>query len=150
MARAPRPPNESVFAHGLWQHVLWVGLLMGGVTLLTQAWANHTGTAHWQSMTFTVLALSQLGHVLAIRSERDSIFRQGFLSNLPLLGAVLLTLGLQLATLYVPAFNPIFKTEPLPAGELGLCLGLSTVVFVAVEAEKWMTRRRMTARPKPT
>ena len=37
-------------------------------------------------MTFTVLALSQLGHVLAIRSERDSLFRIGLLSNPPLLG----------------------------------------------------------------
>lgn len=44
-------------------------------------------------------------------------------------------------TLYVPALHPIFKTEPLTAGELGLCLGLSTVVFFAVEAEKWMRRR---------
>ena len=142
MDRPPRPPNESIFAHGLWQHVVWVGLLMGGVTLLAQGWAYHTGTAHWQSMTFTVLALSQLGHVLAIRSERDSVFRVGFLSNLPLLGAVMLTVALQLATLYIPALNPIFKTEPLTVGELGLCLGLSTVVFFAVEAEKWMTRRK--------
>ena len=142
MARPPRPPSESIFAHGLWQHVVWVGLLMGGVTLLTQGWAYHTGTAHWQSMTFTVLAVSQLGHALAIRSERDSTFRLGFFSNLPLFGAAVLTLGLQFATLYVPALNPIFKTEPLTAGELGLCLGLSTVVFFAVEAEKWMTRRK--------
>jgi Ca2+-transporting ATPase len=142
MDRPPRPPNESLFAHGLWQHVLWVGLLMGGVTLLTQGWAYHTGSAHWQSMTFTVLALSQLGHVLAIRSERDSALRAGFPSNVPLLGAVALTLGLQLATLYVPALNSLFKTQPLTAGELGLCLGLSTVVFWAVEWEKWMARRR--------
>ena len=141
MGRPPRPPNESVFAHGLWQHVVWVGLLMSGVTLLTQAWAYRTGFAHWQSMTFTVLALSQLGHVLAIRLERRSVLGRDFFSNLPLLGAVVLTVGLQLATLYVPALNPIFKTEPLSAGELGLCLGLSTVVFFAVEAEKWLGRR---------
>jgi Ca2+-transporting ATPase len=141
MDRPPRRPSESIFAHGLWQHVLWVGLLMGGVTLLIQGAAYHAGTAHWRSMTFTVLALSQLGHVLAIRSERDSVFRVGFLSNPLLLGAVLLTLGLQLATLYVPALNSIFSTEPLTIGELGLCLGLSTVVFFAVELEKWMTRR---------
>ena len=146
MRRPPRPPNESIFAHGLWQHAVWVGLLMGGVSLVTQAWAYHTGSAHWQSMTFTVLTLSQLGHCLAIRSERDSIFRVGFLSNLPLLGAVLSTLGLQLATLYVPAFNPIFKTAPLTVAELGLCLGLSTVVFFAVEGEKWMTRRKRIVR----
>src|SRR5688572_14556475 len=26
MKRPPRPPGESVFAGGLWQHTLWVGL----------------------------------------------------------------------------------------------------------------------------
>ncbi|MGE5230626.1 MAG: cation-translocating P-type ATPase, partial [Deltaproteobacteria bacterium] len=141
MDRPPRRPNESVFAHGLWQHVVWVGLLMGGVTLLTQAWAYRTGFAHWQSMTFTVLALSQLGHVLAIRLERRSVLGRDFFSNLPLLGSVVLTVALQLATLYVPSLNPIFRTEPLSGGELALCLGLSTVVFFAVEAEKWLGRR---------
>jgi len=65
MQRPPRPPAESIFAHGMWQHILWVGLLMGGTTLLTQAWAYHSGSVHWQSMVFTVLTLSQLSHVLA-------------------------------------------------------------------------------------
>jgi P-type Ca2+ transporter type 2C len=141
MQRPPRPPQESIFAHGMWQHILWVGLLMGGVSLLAQAWAYHTGSAHWQSMVFTVLALSQMGHVLAIRSERDSLFQQGLLSNMPLLGAFLLTFALQMAVLYVPVLNPIFKTEPLSGDELALCLALSSVVFVAVEIEKWSRRR---------
>jgi Ca2+-transporting ATPase len=149
MRRPPRPPEESIFAHGLWQHVAWVGLLMGGASLFTQAWAYHTGSAHWQSMTFTVLTLSQLGHVMAIRSERDSVFRQGLLSNLPLLGAVLLTVALQLATLYVPALNPVFRTEPLAPAELAFCLALSSVVFVAVEAEKLLVRRGVLARGAP-
>jgi Ca2+-transporting ATPase len=142
MDRPPRPPGESIFAHGLWQHVAWVGLLMAGVTLLTEGWAYHAGAAAWQSMTFTVLALSQLGHVLAIRSERDSLFRVGLLSNLPLLAAVTLTAGLQVGILYIPALRPVFKTVPLTASELGLCLLLSLVVFVAVEVEKWVLRRR--------
>jgi Ca2+-transporting ATPase len=141
MRRPPRPPGESVFAHGLGQHVVWVGLLMAGVTLLTQAWAYHTGSAHWQSMTFTVLTFAQLGHVLAIRSESVSLFRQGVRSNRPLLGAVVLTVALQLATLYVPALNGVFRTQPLTAAELLLCAAASSVVFVAVEAEKWMRRR---------
>ena len=142
MRRPPRPPAESIFAHGLWQHILWVGLLIGGVTLLTQAWAYHAGSAHWQSMVFTVLCLSQLGHVLAIRSETESLFSIGPMSNRLLLISVLGTVGLQLATLYVPALNPIFKTEPLDGKELALCLALSTVVFFGVELEKWIRRRR--------
>jgi Ca2+-transporting ATPase len=86
------------------------------------------------------LALSQMGHVLAIRSESQSLFHQGLWSNRPLLGAVLLTTALQLMTIYVPSANPIFKTEALSAGELALSLALSSVVFVAVEIEKWMVR----------
>ncbi len=141
MQRPPRPPQESIFAHGMWQHILWVGLLMGGVTLLTQAWALHSGSAHWQSMVFTVLTLSQLGHVLAIRSERESLFTQGVLSNRVLIAALLLTFILQMAVLYVPWLNPIFKTEPLSLGELMACLALSSVVFIGVEIEKALVRR---------
>jgi Ca2+-transporting ATPase len=141
MARPPRPPKESIFAHGMWQHILWVGLLMGGMSLLTQAWAIQTGSAHWQSMVFTVLTLSQLGHVLAIRSERESLFSQGVLSNRMLIGAVGLTFALQMAVLYVPGLNPIFRTAPLSLAELAACLALSSVVFVGVEVEKWLVRR---------
>jgi Ca2+-transporting ATPase len=141
MERPPRPLREGFFAHGLWQHVVWVGLLMGSVTLGTQLWASHAGL-HWRSMTFTVLALSQMGHVLAIRSEQTSLFRLGLWSNRPLLGAVAITLILQLATLYVPGLNPVFGTEPLSWVELLLALALSSVVFVAVEVEKAIKRAR--------
>jgi len=141
MQRPPRPPSESIFAHGMWQHILWVGLLMGAASIFTQAWAIHTGSGHWQTMVFTVLTLSQLGHVLAIRSERDSLFTQGPWSNRPLMVALLFTFALQLATIYVPWLNPIFKTAPLSFDELAFCLAMSTVVFVGVEIEKWMIRR---------
>jgi Ca2+-transporting ATPase len=141
MDRSPRPPQESIFAGGMWQHILWIGLLMGGVSLFAQGWAYHTGSAHWQSMVFTVLTLSQMGHVLAIRSERDSFFVQGAFSNLPLLGATMLTFALQMAVLYLPVLQPIFKTEALSLDELLLCLALSSVVFIAVEIEKWLRRR---------
>ena len=64
-------------------------------------------------MVFTVLTLAQLAHVLAIRSQTQSLFEQGLRSNLPLTGAVLLTLALQMATIYVPLLQPIFRTEGL-------------------------------------
>jgi len=141
MKRPPRRPQESVFAHGMAAHIIWVGLLMGGVSLFSQAWAIHTDSSHWQTMVFTVLCLLQLGHVLAIRSERESLFKQGLLSNKPLFGAVLLTFFLQMATIYVPFMQGIFKTEALDAWELVFCLALSSVVFFAVEVEKWRFRR---------
>ncbi|MBE0503891.1 MAG: cation-translocating P-type ATPase [Desulfuromonadales bacterium] len=142
MERPPRHPQEKIFAGGLGIHILWVGLLMGGVALATQAWSLRTGHAHWQTMVFTVLCLSQMGHVLAIRSGRESLFSQGLFSNKPLTGAILLTFALQMATIYVPQLQPIFKTEALTLGELALTLALSSLVFFAVEIEKWLKRRR--------
>jgi Ca2+-transporting ATPase len=141
MSRPPRHPKESIFAHGLGTHIIWVGLLMGFVSLFIQAWSIKTGHAHWQTMVFTVLCLSQMGHVLAIRSDRESLFIQGLLSNKPLVGAFLLTFALQMATIYVPALNPIFKTEPLTLNELMITLAVSCVVFFAVEVEKLCRRR---------
>ena len=140
MQRPPRPPDESVFSGGMWQHILWVGLLIGAVSLIAQAWATGHG-AHAQSMVFTVLTLAQLAHVMAIRSETESLFAIGVFSNRPLLLTVVATTLLQLATLYVPALNEIFRTAPLDAWELALCFVLAGVVFFGVEAEKWAVRR---------
>jgi P-type Ca2+ transporter type 2C len=141
MRRPPRPMQESIFAHGMWQHMLWVGLLMAALTLFIQAWAFHTGHAHWQTMVFTVLTLTQLVHVMAIRSEKESLFTIGIFSNRPMVLAILITFLLQMATIYVPVLNPIFKTEPLDAGELAVCLVISGVVLLAVEFEKLLVRR---------
>ncbi|MBL8348731.1 MAG: cation-translocating P-type ATPase, partial [Burkholderiaceae bacterium] len=126
MQRPPRPPGESIFAHGLWQHALWVGLLIGGLCLGLQAWALQGGDrVRAQTMVFTLLTFAQMAHLMAIRGERESLFRQGLLSNAPLLGAVLLTLALQLATIYLPWLQPIFHTEALPGADLALCFGLA-------------------------
>ncbi|MBP1746961.1 MAG: calcium-transporting ATPase, partial [Deltaproteobacteria bacterium] len=103
MKRPPRHPKESIFAHGLGLHAIWVGILMGVIVLSIQAWSLSSAGAHWQTMVFTVLCLTQLGHVLAIRSERQSLFTMGLFSNKPLLGAVALTFLLQMAVIYIPA-----------------------------------------------
>ncbi len=142
MKRPPRHPKESIFAHGLSYHIVWVGLLMGIVSLFSQAWAIKTGHSHWQTIIFTVLCLSQMGHVLAIRSEKDSFITMGVFSNIPLIFAVLSTFLLQLATIYVPFLNRVFKTEPLTLEELLISLALSSVVFIAVELEKLVKRRK--------
>jgi Ca2+-transporting ATPase len=144
MSRPPRHPKESIFAYGLGTHALWVGFLMAGVVLFVQAWSLKTGHAHWQTMVFTVLCLTQLGHVLAIRSEKESLFKIGLFSNKPLLGAVILTFALQMTTIYVSFLNPIFKTVPLTFNELMFTLTLSSIIFFAVEIEKLWKRKRGT------
>jgi len=143
MKRKPRPTHEGLFAGGMWQHILWVGLLMAGITLFAQAWAITTGHGHWQTMVFTVLCLSQFGHVLAIRSEKESLFMQGIFSNKPLLWAVFGAFILQMAVIYVPFLQPIFKTEALTISELLFTLLLSSIVFIAVEFEKMWKRRNL-------
>ena len=149
MQRPPRPPAESIFAHGMWQHIVWVGLSIAAVSLLAQAWALGSGSAHWQTMVFTVLTLAQMAHVMAIRSDRESLWRLGLRSNLPLLGAVALTILLQMATVYLPAFNPVFGTQPLSARELLVCLVLALTVCAVVELEKLLVRRGLLYCPAP-
>lgn len=148
MARPPRHPRESVFAHGMGIHILWVGLLMGGVSLFTQAWAYNTGHTHWQTMVFTVLCLSQLSHVMAIRSEYHSFFSREIPRNTVLTVSVLATFVLQLSTIYIPALQPIFKTEALSISELIACLLLSSIVFWAVEIEKLCKRKKICKAPE--
>ncbi|MHA1164720.1 MAG: cation transporting ATPase C-terminal domain-containing protein, partial [Alphaproteobacteria bacterium] len=98
---------------------------------------------YWQTVVFTVLTISQLFHSMAIRSERESLFIIGIFSNPAMLGAVLLTVALQLMVIYLPVFNGIFHTQPLPLFDLAVCFGLSSLTLVAVEFEKWLIRRGM-------
>jgi Ca2+-transporting ATPase len=142
MKRPPRNPKDNIFASGMALHILWVGFLMAAVTLAIQAWAIHNQNTHWQTMAFTVLCFSQLGHAMAIRSDRQSIFKIGLFSNKFMLGALLITVALQLMIVYLPFCNAIFKTQPLSYFELALTLAASSIVFWAVEVEKWIKNRQ--------
>ena len=142
MRRPPRPPRESVFARGLGRHVVWVGVLMALVSLATGLWYSQIAPEIWQTMVFTTLTLSQLSHVMAIRSGDESLFRVGLLSNKPLLGAVALTFVLQLLAVYTPFFQRFLETEALPLAHLAIAVALSTIIFWAVEVEKWLGRRK--------
>ena len=141
MNRPPRPPQQSVFANGRGLHMIWVGMLMAGITLSAQAWAINNGL-HWQTIVFNVLCLCQMGHVLAIRSETQSFFRIGMFSNKPLIGAVLIAFLLQFVITYTPFLQPIFQTEALTLNEFLLVGALSSIVFFAVEIEKIISGRK--------
>jgi len=142
MNRAPRSRDESLFAEGIGYHIIWVGLLMAFLTLGLQAWAIHTGDTHWQTMVFTVLSFAQLGHVLAIRSGYEFIYQIGIFSNKPLAATLIFTFLLQMAVIYLPVANDLFKTQPLSLRDLFICIIVSAVVFHAVEVEKWIRRLR--------
>lgn len=142
MQRPPRPTRESLFADGVGYHIIWVGILMAAVTLGTQALSIYYHLGHWQTMVFTVLSMSQLGHIMAVRSDRTFLFKQGLWSNKPLFLSVLFTFALQMSVIYLPFMNVIFKTAPLSLSELGVCLGASVIVFHAVELEKWVKKHK--------
>lgn len=140
MQRPPRHPKESLFAHGLGIHIVWVGWLMGVVCLLVQGLAIKYNL-HWQTIVFSVLCLSQLGHALAIRSEKESIFKIGLFSNKPLFYTIVFSVVLQLGIIYCPLFNKLFHTQPLSLRELIITFVASSIVFIAVEIEKLIKRR---------
>jgi Ca2+-transporting ATPase len=77
---------------------------------------------------------------MAIRSEKRSLFKLGIFSNIPLLAAVIGTVLLQLAVIYVPQLNTFFHTQPLSFAELMIAFGVSAIVFVVVELEKTVKR----------
>ena len=143
LQRPPRKTDEIIFSNSLGFHILWVGLLMAAICLSIQAWAINIDNNKWQTMVFTVLCISQMGQALAIRSDIKSLFQQGVFGNKPLVGAVLLTFALQMAVVYVPFLQDIFRTESLTVIELLICVGLSSLVFLAVEIEKWIKRRKL-------
>jgi Ca2+-transporting ATPase len=150
MRRPPRPPRESLFAHGLGAHALLVGVLMCALALGLYVWARADGTADAQTVVFTALCFMQLAHALAVRSERASLAALGLGTNRPLLAAVVVTVALQLALIYVPAANLVFRTHPLTATQLAACVLAALAVLGAVEAEKWVRRSalRLSAMPR--
>ncbi len=142
MKRQPRPTNESIFAGGLGKHVLWVGILIGFVSLGAQKYFIEMGHDNWQTLVFTILCFCQLWHVLAIRSDTRSLFKIGLGSNRILTGAVILTVLLQLAIIYLPFLNVFFHTAPLTATEILIAFVVSSIPFWAVELEKKVKRIR--------
>ena len=150
MNRPPHSPQESVFARGIGVDIVWIGILMGLVSLAV-GWIYYTAVevpssasgegSLWQTMLFTTLTFSQMSLALAMRSDHDSFFRIGWLSNKAMLAAVTLTFALQMAVIYVPFLRSLFRTVPLGWKDLMIAIGLSTVVFWAVELKKLIIRR---------
>ncbi len=141
MKRPPRAPEESVFANGRGLHIIWVGMLMAGIALTAQSYAI-SNNLHWQTIVFNIICLSQMAHVMAIRSERESLFTIGIFSNRPLIGSVILAMILQAALTYLPFLQSIFYTEALSLFEFLGVAAASSIIFFAVETEKLIRRTK--------
>ncbi|MCL4262378.1 MAG: cation-translocating P-type ATPase [Anaerolineae bacterium] len=141
MKRPPRAPQASLFSDGLGWHMVWVGCLIAIVGLAIGFFYYDPADQTWQTMIFTTLAFLQIGQALASRSSHASLFSMGLRSNTPLLVLALVTFGLQLMVIYLPALERFFQVDPLTLPELAVCLAAGSLVFVAIEIEKWWLRR---------
>lgn len=140
MQRRPRPTTEALFARGLWQHVVWVGLFTTAVVLTLEASTRAAGWP-WQTMVFTTLALLQLAHSLAVRSEQRNIFRMSVRTNPWLYVSVVSTRAVQLLVVYLGPLQMIFHTSSLSMMQLTIVLLASVTILFAVELEKRLLRR---------
>lgn len=142
MRRPPYSPKEGILSGGLGRHILWVGGLIGVLALgvgYTYWLADPDGI--WQTMVFTTLAFAQLAQAFATRSTSESLFTIGLRSNPAGTLIASLTFGLQLAVVYVPFLQAFFQTQSLPLADLSVCMLLGSLVFFAIELEKWLQRR---------
>ncbi|MFN2284692.1 MAG: cation-translocating P-type ATPase, partial [Anaerolineae bacterium] len=135
MRRPPRSPQASLLDRVSRRHILWVGILIAAITLGVGYFYYTPGSVVWQTMMFTTLAFTQIGHALGLRAAGKNLLA-GLRANPVLIGVAVLTTLLQLAAVYVPFLDTFFQVTPLSAADFALCVGLGGVVWVAVEIEK--------------
>ena len=143
MERPPYKPNEGVFSQGIGWQIIWIGMIMGLVSLVIGYiyWLQDPD-GPWRTMVFTTLTLSQMGNALAIRSNSESLFKIGIFTNRLMVLAIAITFILQMVIIYFPPAQTVFNTEPLTLFNLTVCLLASAVVFVILELYKLVRRQR--------
>lgn len=142
MSRRPTSSGESIFGRGLVAFIAVMGVLMSLVSLGIGLWAYRSGDPAWQTLLFTTLVFSQMILALEVRSERTSLFSLGLFTNPMMVGAFVSTIGLQVAVIYLPFLQRVFRTAPLDARDVLIAFGSGLAVLVAVEAWKLVLRRR--------
>ena len=149
MNRKPKK-NKNVFTKGMIWRIIYQGIMIGGLTLLafaigcgfdfnsivdTEGNVTSIGVTA-QTMAFAVLALSELVHVFNLRSNKDSIFKVGLLTNKILLGAIAISASLMFIVLNIPVLHGIFEIKMLTLGEVGIVTLLSFAPLIIVEIFK--------------
>jgi Ca2+-transporting ATPase len=152
MAKPPRPRSEGVLTGSMWFGILYVGIIIAAGTLfvldasLPDGLVEGTGDIRYaQTMAFTTLVFFSLFTVFNARSDERSAF-VGLFSNHWLWGAVLLSLLLQVAVVYVPFLQHAFSTTSLEAGDWLRCGAVGSTVLWLRELAKMMTRARQRGR----
>ena len=143
MNKPPRSASEPILTgYFLWR-ILFVSVMIGGLTLVLSIWLARSGYAEAEIRTITLqtIVLCQAFHLFNSRSIRQPAHKLDFLGNKVVYVVCGLLVVLQLSVIYLPFMNTIFGTVPL--GFLGWAVPalLGLFIFFAVEGEKYAMRK---------
>jgi len=143
MKRPPRPRNESVLTKKMGTLILLQGAFIAFCSLLAfylVYFVEDEGIDRARTASFTVLACSQLFHSFNCRSNHESIFSLGFMTNRNLVYATFVSFLLQMAVVYVPVLQSVFKTHALGLFDWVMVLIISSFPLLAMELVKLFMR----------
>lgn len=140
MKRKPRPSNESVFSNGAGLDIVLQGIYMATI-ILTSFFIGYKMDGHLNGMTmaFLTINLAELFHAISMRTQRGSLIKLKTF-NWWLFGALTLTFLLNIALIYVPAFEVLFDFAPINFTEFIIALALAFSVLPVLEVYKFVMR----------
>ncbi|MDD4954540.1 MAG: calcium-transporting P-type ATPase, PMR1-type [Candidatus Omnitrophica bacterium] len=144
MQKPPRPVNEAVVTKQRATLMLIQGTFIAFCSLLAFAlvlFIENEGIGRARTAAFIVLACSQLFHSFNCRNMTESLFKIGVFTNKKLIIANLVSFSLQMAVVYVPFAQKIFKTEALGAFDWVLVIIISSFPLWAMEIVKVVNRK---------
>ncbi|MBQ7799033.1 MAG: cation-translocating P-type ATPase, partial [Oscillospiraceae bacterium] len=152
MNRKPRKTNEGVFANGMGFDVVYQGLLVSVLTVISyfigRALDPHVVeeagmlmSGHGITMAFLTLSMCEIFHSFNMRSQRKSIFSLGKKQNMLLLGAMLLSFVLTTAIIEIPVLAKLFDFTTIGILEYAISIGLALMVIPVVEIVKAIQRK---------
>ena len=150
MKQKPRDSRKSIFADGFAASMIFYGVLVGAITLAAYWLGEYVlsdpniadGTAN--TMAFATLVFGELTRAFAVRSETRSIFSIGIFSNSAMNKAFVVSLAMQLAVLFIPFLQEIFKVQSLTGVEWLIVIALSLVPLIVSEITKAFRRQGTT------
>ena len=151
MNRPPRNSREGIFAGGLLSDIIYQGILVTALTILSYWMGNFFETGvfslpagvseHGMTMAFLTMSMCEIFHSFNLRSQRNSVF--SLHGQNPVLWAAMIgSLILTTAVLEVPFLANAFGFTSVGAAEYGVALCLAVLVIPVVEAVKFFQRRR--------
>lgn len=142
--RPPRDPRERIMSRLLVERTLLVGVLIAAGVVYNFVTALNDGDSVEKARTVavTTMVFFQFFQAWNSRSELQSVFSVRLLSNPFLFFSMIAAFLAQLAVIYVPALQWIFRTEPISTGEWLRILIVASSVIAAVEVDKFFRRRK--------